>query len=95
VKEASPPPVIETNFTTLMILAIELLKKGAPMVDMHHWGLRIRVLDGSWSVGPIPADVAIEHYQMQLAGLVNSNTTPIDGEGEYDGGETPRVGTAT
>jgi hypothetical protein len=79
----------------LLLLAIELLKKGAPMVDIHHWGLRIRVLEGSWSVGPIPVDVATEHSRMLLAGLVNSNTTPIDGEGGSDGDEAPRVGTAT
>jgi hypothetical protein len=94
-QNATPSPRVETDFTLLLLLTIELLKKGAPMVDVHHWGLRIRVLDGSWSVGPIPADVRIEHSRMLLAGIVNSNTTPIDGEGETDGGEAPRVGTAT
>jgi hypothetical protein len=94
------------DFTTCLILSLEMLKRGARSVDMHPWGLRLRkpVNDSdTWSVGLIP-QVAQEEYARSLFGDPPplGEAAPIDpdpnapsGSGEVTDGESdPPVGAA-
>ena len=49
------------NFSAALVLTIELLKRGAPVVDLHEWGLRVRKVGEDWSIGTIPVG-AIQDY---------------------------------
>ena len=91
----------EPDFNTCLILAIEMLKRGAPSVDMHPWGLRLRAPTETlqtWSVGLIPQNAQNEY----AASLLNEppsvpSDPPTDGD-EGDPNVTvpaPRVGVAS
>jgi hypothetical protein len=88
----SPEPAEKDNFTTLLLLSIELLKHGAPAVDIHLWGLRVRVVEDSWSVGPIPAKAAMDHLRMLRESLEQVKQPPTIGDGgPSDEADTPEA----
>ena len=58
---ATAPTEPVGNFSAALVLTIELLKRGAPVVDLHEWGLRIRMVGEDWSIGTIPAH-AVQKY---------------------------------
>ncbi len=50
------------EFEQLILLVLEMLKRGAGTVDVHPLLLCIRVVEGAWSVGEIPQHRLTEHY---------------------------------
>ncbi len=96
------------TFETCLILALEMLKRGADEIDMHPWGLRLSKPTErltAWSVGLIPVAVQ-EEYEKHLARSSppvapvvpidpDPNNPPIDGEeGQHDHQEASGVGAA-
>jgi hypothetical protein len=83
---------VNSDFTTLLLLAIELLKHGAPAVDLHLWGLRVRIVDDAWSIGPIPAKASIDHMKMLRDSLEQTYQPPTNGDGgQSDDTDTPEA----
>lgn len=81
---------MKPDFNTCLILAIEMLKRGAGSVDMHPWGLRLRAPTATletWSVGLIP-----KHAQEEYAASFTQRA--VQPNGPIDGQEDPNV-TAT
>jgi hypothetical protein len=54
------------DFTTTVLLVLEMLKRGAGVVDIHHMGIRLRDHGSerdAWSVGLIPQHAAAEYAE--------------------------------
>ena len=62
-KRETEPKAEQPDFTTCLVLAIELLKKGVSVIDMHPWGLRLQspVHGKTWTVGAIPEYLRMEY----------------------------------
>lgn len=86
----------QPNFTGSLITAIELLKRGAVVVDMHEWNMRLRRASDTWSISSIPIHARQLHAQMELNDQLEHTQPPIDGEEATDGepGATAGVGAA-
>lgn len=82
-------PTEPGNFSAALVLTIELLKRGAPVVDMHRWGLRVRKFGEDWSISTIPQYARGAHADLEFDELVKFK------QGEKDvGSEIAGVGAA-
>lgn len=66
---AEDPTLKGPDFTTTLLVALEMLKRGAAVVDIHPWGLRLRDPGGvrdAWSVGLIPQRAVAEYHDSLL-----------------------------
>lgn len=50
------PDEAEPEFMTCLVLALEMLKRGCAVIDMHPWGLRLQSPKNleMWTIGAIP-----------------------------------------
>jgi hypothetical protein len=79
-----------SSFSGTLVAAIELLKHGAPVVDMHEFGLRLRRAGKNWAIYAIPAHATEAHASLELAEQVQDmENPPIDGEEGQDGTGKP------
>ena len=98
---AEPTPVNEArrapDFGVALIMAIELIKRGAQTVDLHEWNLRLEALGTEWDIGSIPAHAHDRYEEGRLAlALAYQTQTPIAGEeAPYDPDAAPEVGLAS
>lgn len=92
-QERPQPPKSVPNINAGLILAIELLNRGALSVDLIHFGLRLRSLGDDWEIGPVPQHAIKRHADMFWA--LEAPDPPIAGdEVTDDTPEAPRVGAA-
>jgi hypothetical protein len=74
-----------SSFSGTLVAAIELLKHGAPIVDMHEFGIRLRRAGKTWAVYPIPAHATQAHAEIEFDDQMAAKPAPIDGaEGRND-----------
>jgi hypothetical protein len=76
----------QPNFTGALVMAIELLKRGARTVDLHEFNMRVRKLGASWTICSIPMHAKMDHAQLEVNDhLANMAPQPVEGEGNDEG----------
>ena len=72
---------VSERYKAALVCALELLKGGAPSVDMHPWGIRVLKLHGDWAIIEIPESARTKYGEMLLREeSLNAPAPPIDGE---------------
>jgi hypothetical protein len=91
----SNPP----DFSSCLVLAIELLKRDAPSVDLVHLGVRLRKHGRAMEIGPIPQSVIDSHAEMFAAAAPQIQDDPpidgVEGTNARDQGGPTEVGAAS
>jgi hypothetical protein len=95
-QETAPDPGIKAQFSGSLVAAIELLQRGALVVDMHEFNMRLRKEGDDWGICSIPQHARQHHAQKELRdALANAYPVPPEHEEDTDAQpEAPAVGSA-